>query len=66
MIVRDKKSGIRHLADPLGTETFCGLDARGMDEIIPPPQRILGGEGYEKWEYRTCNCSRCLRSIEDS
>ena len=63
MIVRDEKSGIRHLADPLGAETFCGLDARRMDEIIPPPQR--GGEGYEKWEYRTCNCRSCLRSIEE-
>ena len=40
MIVKNERSGVCHLADPLGAETFCGLDARRMDEIIPP----LGGE----------------------
>ena len=61
MIVRDeKRHNIRHLADHLGEETHCGLDARGMEKIVPPPR---GEEGKHPYNF---NCKKCLRRIDPS
>ena len=61
IVVENKKTKTRHLSDD-GYKTFCGLSARRMQEVKPPPASFSSWEEEERWQLNACMCARCRRT----